>query len=280
MRNSRQIAIKPRSSRPVPVSPCVFYKIHEGSGSTITDSLGNGPVFTVNTGTPLQTTGGYLPPAPNTTIYAAAPANAFLFSLLSLAGVVGEILIAYDYKSTINAVGAAGWMFQAGVSENNAAADGAIGLGVNTSEGQSLFVRGVGVGTIQNATGTGAPLATTNRVTNLVSIRNPTGGTTADITFMSRRGATYTSNSTTIDIAGGAGNPRYGASDDNGFVIGARQTGVSAFDQYMNGNAGDGATMSHLLMFRSNTLVSGLALAVLNDMHNFAGELPVCLSGI
>lgn len=273
-------ALKPRSSRPVPVSPCVFYKMHDGSGLLISDSLGNGPDFTISTGTPLQTTGGYMPPAANSTIYAVAPANAFLFALMSLSGVIPEILIAYDYKSSNNAVGASQWVFHAGIGDAGASSDGTIALGVNTSENQAVYSRGVGVGTIQNAAGTGAPVATTSRVTNLLSIRNPTGGTSADLTFMSRIGTTYISNSTTIDIAGGAGNPKFGESEDQGFVIGARRTATSTYDQHLNGNASDGATISHLLLFRSSSLVSGLALQVLDEMHNFAGELPVCLSGL
>lgn len=278
--NAQKVSMVPRSHYTPPVSKCVFYKFHEGSGASIADALGNGPTFTINTGTPLQTTGGYKPTAANSTVYATAAANAYLFSLLSLVGSLGELLIGYDYQSTINAIGAQQWFFQAGVSDGGASSDGCIIVGANTAENHSFSVRGISTSSLVTASGTGTPFATTNRITNVISLRNPSGGDTADITFYSRNGNTIITNSTTLNLAGNSTWAHYGSADDHGYTIGARRTSTNTYDQHQNGNAADGATISHLLMFRSDELVAGLATKVLAQMHQFPGEFPLALAGL
>jgi len=78
-------------------SKAVYYKMNEGAGTSLADSLGNGPALTVNgTATEIWANANWLSCHSAGTFMQSA-GNAYLNSLFSMVGFGGSLLIGFDY---------------------------------------------------------------------------------------------------------------------------------------------------------------------------------------
>lgn len=273
-------ALAPR--RIANVSPACWYAMHEPSAATLVDKLGNGPTFTMAAGT-ADALGRLAPAASNTTDYATAPADPYLFDVLRLdtmmASGVDQLIIAYDYQSTSAAVAATNSIFTAGQMVSYAGAKGALCLQINTAECPSVSIRNTGVSTAAFAgAATGAGLASTLRTAVVIDARKGVGNS-VNMTFHTLNSAglsTTTSANAVTD--GGSGLGVFGSEGDGGYAIGARHTAV--YDQLLNAGAGDGASLQNLLFMRKAVRDSALAARLVAEMVRYPNEWPQCLNGV
>ena len=252
-----------------------FYKLAELSSGTLADTFGNGPNFTGVGGLTTGATGGLDPAASNTTAYATAAANAYLYDIVSLIGTFGELLIAFDWKSSVTDVTLTNTVFMAG-RFNASHAGGGLALKVATSEKIQIESRGAGAGgSTQNAISSGAnPLQTTNRCTVVVSVRL-NSATEAAVDFLIREGTTTHASSGTLALDSGAGFAAFGTGGvDDGYSLCAAKTSASGYANMLNAGAAEDATIRNLLLLKTPTYDSSLALSILLDMSNNPGEIP------
>lgn len=252
-----------------------FYKMAELSSGTLADTFGNGPNFTGVGGLTTGANGGLDPASSNTTAYATAAANAYLYDIVSLIGTFGELLIAFDWKSTVTNVTSTNTVFMAG-RFNASHAGGGLAVKISTAEKIQLESRGAGAGgSTQNVLNTGSsPLATTNRCTVVMSIRL-NSATEAAVDFLIREGTTTHTSSGTLALDSGAGFAAFGTGGvDDGYSLCAAKTSASGYATMLNAGPAEDATIRNLLLLKTPTYDSSLALSILLDMANNPGEIP------
>lgn len=251
-----------------------MYKLAELSSGTLTDTFGNGPNFTGQGSLTTTATGGLNPASVNSTKYATAAADAYLFDLLSLTGSFGEIILAFDWKSTVTDVVSTNTVFMAG-RFNATYAGGGLAVKVATSEKIQVEARGAGAGgSTQNSLSSGSnPLQTTNNCTIVVSMRLNSASEAA-VDFLIREGTTTHASSGTLALDSAAAFTAYGTGSDDGYSICAAKTSASGYANYLNGGAAENANIRNLLLLKTPTYDSSLASSILLDMSNNPGEIP------
>lgn len=271
-------ALKPRSTMANPVSPCVFYRMHERSGTVLVDSLGYGPDITLaGTGAPWANVPWVTTNGTDDYGQVAASAMGGLTDLLRLDATYGHIIAALDFYYDGDATANEQITF-AGVSDNLV---GGWGLGLNSSEQVQITHRALGATNHTDSNFTGYSLAAlaNTRVSIVVELIRKTATTFDGVLFVNGvarstlADVNMLANSGTAVYAGPAG------SSVQGFSLACRPSGTATRDRYMNSGASNGR-VARLLMFRGATRDTALALKVAQEMYAYQGEFPVCLDGL
>lgn len=269
-------ALSPLSSRCVPVSPAVFYKLHEQSGTAFADTLGNGPNLTLfGTGTPLANVGWVTGGTDN---YLQSGSNAFLRSIFRLDQAYGQIFQAFDFYYDGDATGLEALTF-VGKSDNTT---GGWGVEINASEQVILTTRGIGASNHIDSVFNGfnlAPLAST-RVQLTVELIYLTA-TTASANLYAN-GASVSSIAS-IDLMANSATAVFGSVevllDTQAYTLGAQPSGTGARARLLNSAASNGR-LARWWASRHATYDSTLGLALAQDLYKYQGELPTCMDGI
>ena len=276
-RNLKSTALKTRDAHASMVSPAVFYKMHEGTGLAIADSLGNGPDFTVSAGTPLATNvGHYTPPESNTTVWAACAVaedvDAYLRTLFDFATPYSNILIGLDYEQGAD-IATGNTLFSMGKPLT-----GIFALKINANEIPNLIYRGVG--------------SSTNQTVNFVNDLTGTGRTQMLLDIARTAANTFTASlyingalaaSATGDWTNSSGTGPLAAGDfGDGWAIGGLvQTTIGgAKTELINAGAATDAKLGRLFAARLETSHTGIAQAVALDLWRDRGDFPRSLIGL
>ena len=279
MRNAIKRGIKPRASdyTIAATSKAVFYRMHEGSGTTLADALGNGPALTMAGTTGYLANRGWWTPN-GTDNYAQADANATLNALMRQDQAYGQLIIACDHWWDGSQTGDE-LVFVAG-NQNNTV--GLFGVGINSAGQVVIWHRGLGGSADQYNNFTGF---------NLAALANQRNQITVEIVY--RDGSSYDANlyvngsaRSTISaanlLAGGASAP-YGSvqvlsGSTQAYTLGARPTSASTRDKLANSTASN-CRYGRLLLHKAPTRDATLAPAVAAEMWLNQGELPLALRG-
>lgn len=278
MRNApTRVAMKPRSNFTAPVFPCVYYKMHEGTGLVIADSLGNGPDFTVSAGTPLATNVGFFtPPESNTTVWAACTVandtDSYLRNLFDMASDYSNILIGLDYELGAD-IATATTLFSMGKP-----LAGIFALKTNATEILNLIYRGVGSATNQTMNFV-TDLTGTGRSQILLDIAK-SGANTFNVSC-------YINGSLAASVDGdwtnssGTG-PLAAADFGDGWAIGGLvQTTIGGNKtELLNAGAGGSGKLGRLFAIRLTEAHTAIGQKVALDLWRDRGEFPRSLAGL
>lgn len=276
--NFKSVAVKPRSSIPTPVSPAVFYKLHENTGGTCSDALGNGPDLTLfgsGTGTPWANLPWITPDGINH--YLQSDSNAYLRSIFRLDQAYGHIFQAFDFYYDGDATGIEALSF-IGKSDNIV---GGWGVEINSSEQVIITTRGIGASNHLDSVFNGfnlAPLAST-RVQLTVELIYLTA-TTASANLYAN-GASVSSIAS-IDLMANSATAVFGSVektlDAQAYTLMAQPNGTNTRARLMNSAASNGR-LARWWASRHATYDSTLGLSLAQDLYKYQGELPVCMDG-
>lgn len=279
MRNiSNKIALRPRNSQFSISSPAVFYKLHEGAGSTATDALGKGGAFTLagsGTGTPWANVGFVTPDGTNH--YLQRGSDAHLRSIFRLDQAFGHIFQALDFYWDGGQTGLEALTF-IGKSDNIV---GGWGVEVNASSQVVLTVRGVGGSNHADNAFNGFTLASlaSQRVQLTVETVYKTA-TTVDA-YLYANGASVSSISNVSLVPNSATAP-FGSIelnlDTQGYTLLAQPNGTNARARLGN-SAASNCRISRFWASRHETYDSSLGLKLAKDLYLYPGELPICMTG-
>lgn len=265
-------ALKPRSSRSVPVSPCVLYKLHEGAGGTVVDSYGNGPALTLaasGTGTPWSDKGWLTPDGTNHYINIAT--SAYLQSLLRFDQDWAQMLIAFDYQFTGDTT-----TIEAFLSLGRNDSGGTFTIMQSTAEQLQIQMRGKGSSSASTYSIAASALTSfgAQRLTMLFELVK-TGANTFD-TNVYKNGAAFASHTGADWSLNGATAP-WGDTEATGYTIGARNN-AAAID-YRIGAGTSAGKYGRFLVMRRATRDAQLAADLALELYTFRGEKPICLNG-
>jgi len=270
-----------RNNRAAPVSPCVFYKMHEATGATISDSLSNGGALTLfadSTGTPWSNRPNITPDGTNH--YVQRDADAFLQSLLRIDTAFGHIIQCLDFAYDGALTGNEAIMF---AGTNNPS--GGWGFGINSSGQIQMLFRGVGSSALVTTAFAGSALSgyagSYARIHLMVEIVRASA-TTVDASL-------YVNGSSLAQLVGlstlgTGGTSPYGSLQTHGggtqaYSLGVRPNAASGREQFLN-SAGSNGQFGRWLAFRGATYDPALAAKVALQGFENPGELPECLRGI
>ena len=282
MRNApTRVAMKPRSNFTAPVSPCVYYKMHEGSGLVIADSLGNGPDFTVSAGTPLATNvGNYMPTAPNTTQWASATvaddASSYLANLFDFSTAYDRILIGLDLELGAD-LASTRYMMSMGL---NAATYGQFGLNIQATEAVALLYRGVGASATSSIT-VAQDQSGVTRSSLLIEVQRTGDNTFAVSGYVN--GSVANGGTGTGDWTNNSGTAPLGANGfGDGWAIGGLMPAALGNNKtaLLNGGAGENSKIGRFFACRLTSAPAGIAQAVALDLWRDRGEFPRSLAGL
>lgn len=271
-------ALTPRSSMVTPISPAVFYRLHEGTGSACTDALGNGPSMTLagsGVGTPWANAGWLTPNG--TDHYVQAGSNPFLRSIFRLDQSYGHIIQAFDFYYDGDATGLEALSF-IGKSDNTT---GGWGVEINASEQVVITMRGIGASNHVDNVFSGFSLASlaSTRVQLAVELIRLTA-TTASANLYANGAAV--SSIASIDLMANGATAVFGSVevllDTQAYTLMAQPNGTNARARLMNAAASNGR-LARWWASRHATYDSTLGLALAQDLHKYQGELPICMDG-
>lgn len=277
MRNqSNKIAITPRSAGIVPVSPCVLYKLHEATGGTVSDALGNGPNMTLaahGTGTPWSDTGWITPDGTNH--YVNVATSAYLQALMRFDQDYGHIIVAFDYQFAVNTT-VVETFFSIG---KNATANGMFSIQQSTAEQLQIVARGDNAASATTYSIVGSAL--TGLVDQRLSLLFEfvkTGANTFD-TNVYKNGVAFASH-TGADWAAVANGLPWGADEGDGYTFGARN-GAAGKDQLVGATSGTATAGKYgrFLMMRRDTRDAAFTADLALELYQYKGEIPRCLHG-
>lgn len=270
--NVKSVAVKPRSSIPTPVSPAVFYKLHENTGGTCSDALGNGPDLTLaasGTGTPWADTGWLTPDGTNHYINVAT--STYLQSLLRFDTDWAQLLVAFDYYFDGDTTTVESFL---SVGKNDAT--GHFGIMQSTAEQLQLFVRGKGAASASTYSIASSALTTfgNQRLTLLFEFVK-TGANTFDtnvykngVAFATHTGADWSLNSATAP---------WGDTEGTGYTIGARNNSASI--DYRVGAGASSGKYGRFFIMRKQVRDAAFAADLALELYTYQGEIPLCIDG-
>lgn len=275
-RNLKSTAFKTRDAHASAVSPCIFYKLHEGSGTAFVDALGNGPDFTLTgTGTPLTNAGWVTPNGTDDMLAVAAANMGILTDIFRMDDAYGQLIIGFDLWTDGSSTGYE-TIFQAGVATTTV---GHIGVGLS-SAGSALAISTRGVGASTNSDDAfaftfGGLGVTDKRMQCVVEIVRATANTIDANCYIngaivgSKTGISWLDNSGTGPYAGPRGTPLFGAT-----MMGLQ--GFSSVARRLN-SLGSNSRISRFLAHKSTTRDATLALTVAQQMYFEPGDFPRAL---
>lgn len=278
-RSIKSIALQAQDAHASPVSPCVFYKLHESSGSTFSDTLGNGPDFSyTGTGSIRANTTWLTPNGTDDMLQVSRDNMGILNDIFRMDTEYGQLIMAFDLWTDGSSTGFE-TIFQSGVAGSTV---GHIGVGLS-SAGSALSVstRGVGASTNKDDSFgfTFAGLSLTNkRLQCVVELVRATATTMDAHCYIDGEvratltGIDWLSNSATRPYAGAQGVPVFGAT-----FFGLQTT--STVTRRLS-SLGSNSRVSRFLAHRSATRDTMLALKVAQQMYAAQGDFPRALRGV
>ena len=262
------IAEKLRSSV-LPASNYIWYKMYESSGTTISDSAGNGPAITLSgTLTNAWDNPGYVT-LNNTDQYAEAGTNTYIDQLMNLSTLSeGErLIVTFDYAYD-GVIASSVVFFSWGLNGTG----GGWFIQKKTAEQIALAVRGQDAPSASYATFSGYTVPGSQRNTITIEIIK-NAGDSIDANLYANGGGTAVSSVTDLDLTGSGGTIPSSDSAGVGFTLFARRAGALSRDQYLEGQ------MGNMLIVRHAAGDANLAISINAEMHTAQGDLPWALDG-
>lgn len=276
MRNqANKISLAPRANNISTLSKCVWYSMHEQTGSSIADKMRNGAAMTLaasGTGTPWANTGWLTPDGTNH--YVSLSTNAYLKSLLRLDDTWKQMILAiafYHDGSCTNSE----CLFSVGSLSSTTI--GGYDININSAMQVQLEMRGAGSSeSVTTAYDAAAISAFSNTRIGIVLELLNNGNNTID-TNLYFNGALKRTKTGISLVPNGATAP-FGAAEGAGYVLGARGTATATYDWHINRAGSNGRIYDFIAMNRA-TEDTSLALKVAQDFHNYPLEFPRSLVG-
>lgn len=263
MRRAGSIGLSMRSAAVALLSPAVFYKMHEATSDTISDSLGNGPDLTIEgTLTNIWDNPGWLTFSGDN--YAQSGVDSYLSSVFNVGSSTGQVIVSFDYYfdgDLTNTESFFSWGNVTASTGNNG-----FTLALTNGEHHQITYRGTTSNQTTNLTGTS--------IGSLGNVRN-------HLTFDFRPSGLVTS------YANGA---QMGSQLITGFEVGLSLAGAtqgltisgralsSSIDRYIS-SAGGNARLARFFAINRSTASDALAAAVNEQFYKYMGELPIALNG-
>lgn len=268
MPDDNVIAVKPLSSL-APVSPYVFYLMHEGSGVTLEDSAGQGPDLTVQGTDPASsiwanaewlTLGG--------DHFALSGADDVIDAIFRLSDIGdGALFISYDFYFDGDVTGgecAFTWGSQGGSYPD----DQGYGMNMTSAEGIQFLSRGSNTTNTYNVPGSDLGSLGSTRITCTWEILGD--GTVNFYVNGALLGGVSAAEFDGIQYSNLDGSP-------SGLTLFARSNSAGQ-DRFLSG-AGGNARMARFFACKIPTWQAGDGLAVNRQMYYGKGELPRVLAG-
>lgn len=272
MLDAKKIAAVTPCSSIRPVSPCVFYPLHEGAGTIAKCLLGNGPDLTLNgTGTPwinrpMVTFNG--------TDNWLNAGNEYLRSLWELRTINGQTLfIAFDYwhdgdLTSNEAVICVG---------NIHASNGGLEVRINASQQFALIVRGEGGTADEN--NTFSPVAISSRGNRRMPVAleiRGTSDTTVDVNIYVD-GTPFVSTSGINLVPFSATSPLYQLGD--GLTIGAAGGSIGTKNRLSN-SGNSNCRIGNVMLGRFGWQGGSVFSKAAQQLNDLPGEFPLALGGV
>lgn len=276
-RNIKSISIKPADAHASPVSPAVFYKLHEGTGTAFADALGNGPALTLaGSGTPLATAGWITPNGTDDLLQVASADMGVLTDIFRLDDDYHHIITAIDMTYDGAVTGQESLWF-AGVSANNV---GGWGLTIRNSTSLSFTRRALGASNHSDEIFTEHDISdyADSRMCVVLEVIKKSASLVDLNLFINGIIRQSLTDSDLLVLSGTAPYAGPNASNAQGFTIGATPNGSTSKTRLLN-SAGSNAKAARFLAIKPNNYDTTLALRVAQEMYKFQGEAPRCLNG-
>lgn len=271
-----KVAVKPRSSLIQTVSPCVWYSMHEQTGSSIADKLGNGAAMTLaasGTGTPWANAGWLTPDGTNH--YVSLATDAYLKALLRLDDTWGQMLFAiafYHDGSCTNSEA----LFSVGALSTQAV--GGYDVNINSAMQVQLEMRGVGSTASATTTYDAAAITSFSGVRMGIVLELINNGDNTIDTNLYYNGVLKRTKTAVSMVPNGATAP-FGASEGAGYVVGARGTAATPTYDWLINRAGSNGRIYDFMAMKRGTADLTLGLKLAQDFHNYPMEFPSALVG-
>jgi len=272
------------------VSPAVFYKMYEGTGTSFSDILGNGPALTIvatETTTNLWSVPAYATPDSTGNSLIPSPlSNAVLHNLFDLSRIGdGQLLLAWEFIFD-GALTSNEHFFGYG-ADTNAATAGGWWVNMNSSNQIQFASRGVTAGSAITTSFTGFNAHTSPqggnsvpnaRISLLMDVR--VANSLANINLYSNGNSVSGITDHNL-LNGGTGLP--GTQDVQPFCMWGRKNSTAGsaaanFTQKM-GSAASNASMSLFFAMRRGTASETLPLLLNTEFYARRGDYPRALIG-
>lgn len=268
-------ALTPRTSLIDTVSPCVWYSMHEQTGSSIADKMGNGGAMTLansGVGTPWANAGWLTPDGTNH--YLARATDAYLKALFRLDDAWQQIIFAiafYHDGACTNSEA----LFSCG--SLSLSSIGGYDLNINSAMQIGLEMLGVGSSASVTTTYDAAAISGFPNVRMGIVLELLNNGDNTIDTNLYYNGSLKRTKTAISLVPNGATAP-FGASEGAGYAIGARGTAAATYDWHIN-RAGSSGRIYDFIAIKRASEDATLALKVAQDFHNYPLEFPFSLVG-
>lgn len=255
MRNALPIGIRPRSSY-VPLEPAVNYLLREGTGTTLSDKLGNGGSLTVTGTTGYWANAGWFTPQGDNQLVTA---DAAIIAALNI-GLYPQVLIGIDFYFASDIADSEHLL---GVGDTSDNTEGGITVVFSAAEQWGVVARGLGSSSLASAAITGTDMSAFNNIRNalLFDLREDGMSIYRQGSLMGSSAFTWGSGSTGVPSA-------FSSATLFGWGHGDSSTKPL-------GSASSGARVANLFIHARSSAADDVATSIARDLWRYPGENPI-----